>query len=65
MDVEATIDPWLISIQDMIRKDFGWDVADDKYSLELLMTRLETIEIEVWGNENRNKKICAHYPSSR
>jgi len=61
--VEATIDPWLIRVQDMIRKDFNWDVNDDKYSLELLLKRLETIDIRVWGNENRKKVLNGLFAS--
>ena len=49
------IDPWLISIQDEVRSDFGWDIKNDKKSLKLLLEKIESIDIDKWKNQNRDK----------
>ena len=49
------IDPWLISIQDEVRSDFGWDIMNDKKSLKLLLGKIESTNIDKWKNHKRHK----------
>ena len=51
------IDPWLILIQDKVREDFGWSVADDRRSLELLLEKIELKGVENWKKSNREKTL--------